>query len=232
MPARLINNIMMQINRHQGNIGYAKLGIVSSSNPQNSTIKVTLQPEQVEAGPMPYCTPWIGWYAPPNAGDQCLVIFQEGNKNVPVGALLLYWDNAVPPSGLALGEAIWKHSSGSFIKLSNDGKVTINGNVEIDITAPKVVITTTGDTDINANGDVNIVTMGDTNITATGDANFQASQITLSNGGSTDGVPLFTTLKSYIDSHIHSGVTTGSGNSGPPVTPLSSSVESTIVMVE
>lgn len=198
--------MMLAINRNKMNEAYTRLGIVSSSNPQDSTIKVLLQPDNVEAGPMPFCTPWIGWYAPPNAGDQCLVIFQEGNKGVPIGALLLYWDQAQPPSGVKLGEAILHHSSGSFVKLSNDGKVTLNGNVEIDITAPKVVITTTGDADINAGGNTNITATDNVNITATGNVTVMSSEnvsvqastaitvnapaITLSDGGPTQFVML------------------------------------------
>ena len=85
----MMNEIMLAINRHQMNIGYAKLGFIAGSDPASSTITVTLQPEGTTTGPIPYCTPWIGWYAPPNAGDMCLVLFQEGNKNVPIAALVM-----------------------------------------------------------------------------------------------------------------------------------------------
>lgn len=128
---QLLNHIQSAINRFQANIGYARLGIVSSSNPDNSAIKVVIMPEEIETGFMPFCTPWIGWYAPPNAGDQCLVFFQEADKTVPIGALLLYWTQSMPPSGIALGEAIWMHSSGSFVKLSNNGRVLVGGNLAI-----------------------------------------------------------------------------------------------------
>jgi len=153
---QFLNQIMQAVNRNQANLGFAKLGYVSSVNPARSAIKVVLQPENMETGFMPYCTPWIGWYAPPVSGDQALVIFQDGDKNNPIGALLLYWNNSLPPSGVDEREALWLHSSGASIKLDNSGKVLLNGHTEIDLTAPKLVINTTGDIDATAGGVVNV----------------------------------------------------------------------------
>lgn len=173
----LTNHIQASILRYQYNIGYVRLGQVSSSNPANSTIKVIIQPEQTETGFIPYCTPWIGWFAPPSNGDQALVLFQEGDKNVPIGAMLLYWDGSVqPPANIVAGEAILHHSSGSLIKLTNDGKITINGNVEIDVTSPALNITTTNNVTVNA---ANI------NMTATGAINLTAPAINIGSSGGT-----------------------------------------------
>ena len=191
----LLNQIQSAINRFQANVGYVRLGIVSSSNPANATIKAKIQPEDVETGFIPYATPWIGWFAPPTPGDQVVLLFQEGDKNVPFGAFLLYgtWNNAIPPAGVVAGEAILYHSSGSFIKLQNNGTLFINGDTAIDVTAPLTEI---------------------------------------SDGGTTDFLTLFTALKTYIDSHTHTGVTTGGGVSGAPSTPLPSSAATTTLKAQ
>lgn len=49
-----------------------------------------------------------------------------------------------------------------------------------------------------------------------------AGEVRLGSGTATDPVALksdLTALKSYIDAHVHSGVTTGGGASGPPASP-------------
>jgi len=49
------------------------------------------------------------------------------------------------PLPVSSGEFWLVHKTGSFLKLTNDGKVSINGNAEIDITAPIINIgSTTG----------------------------------------------------------------------------------------
>ncbi len=221
-----MNEIQLTINRHQMNIGYPKLGFVASSDPASSTITVTLQPEGTTTGPIPYGTPWggvknggggggFGWYSPPVGGEMCLVFFQEGNKNVPIGALVLYWNDAQPPSGVALGEAILKHYSGAFIKLTNDGKVILNGHTEIDLTAPTLNITTTGDVTVNAGGSADI--------TAATRASVTAPAITLGNGlASVDALVKLEALQIAFDQHMHSDVQPGSGASGAPTSSLGS----------
>ncbi len=154
----LLNQMFLAINRSQNGIGYVKLGLVSDSNPNTSQIKVFLQPEGTETGWIPYPTPWIGWFAPPNAGDHVMVLFQEGSKDVPLGAVLLYWVQAQPPTGVALGEALWQHSTGAGIKLSNDGSVTLTGK-------PKIILNTDGDLDATVGGNLNATVTGNTILT-------------------------------------------------------------------
>jgi hypothetical protein len=75
----LLNHMFLAANRHQMNIGYAHLGIITSVNPVDYTVKVLLQPEEIETGFIPFCTPFYGWVAPPSGGEQCLVLFERGN---------------------------------------------------------------------------------------------------------------------------------------------------------
>lgn len=195
----------MAINRHMLTVGFARLGIISSSNPDDSTIKVKIQPEDVETGFIPYATPWIGWYAPPNIGDQCLVIYQEGSKNVPIGALLLYWNNSRPPSGVKQTEAILKHTSGSFIKLTEEGKILINGQTEINVTTPKLVITTSGDIEATAGGVVNI----------------ESSEINLGVAANTVRTMLNELFINWAVDHTHPAP---GGETGVPTQPIPASV--------
>lgn len=157
----MLNQIMQAVNRNQANIGYVRLGYVSSVNPANSAIKVVIEPEGTETGFMAYSTPWIGgpscgWYAPPAIGTKAVVLFQEGDQEVPIGAFLLWHNGNMPPSGVAEGEALLLHKSGASIKLSNDGKILLNGATEIDAAAPALNITTTGNVNVVAGGSANI----------------------------------------------------------------------------
>lgn len=151
----LLNHMMLAFNRSQMNVGYAHLGIITSVNPADYTVKVMLQPEEIETGFIPYCTTSYGWIAPPMGGEQCLVLFERGNNNVPVGALLIFWDgNRAPgvtsPGDTGAGEILLRHSSGSHIKLSSDGKILINGNTEIDVTTPVLKITASQTIDLTS----------------------------------------------------------------------------------
>lgn len=204
----LLNQMFLMAARQQSNVASVRLGLVSSVNPADSTIKVKLQPEDTETGWIPYPTPWIGWFSPPQNGDQAIVLFQEGSKDVPLGALLLYWNNSLPPQGIDSGEAILQHSSGSYIKLTNDGKININGDTEIDISAPQLTIATTADVDVTANGNINL--------TATTEITLQAPTINL-DGNVTLSGDVSSGSGVSLESHVHSGVTSGPDNTGIPV---------------
>lgn len=204
-------------------MGYIKLGLVSSSNPSTSQIKVLLQPENAETGWIPWCTPWVGngfgWYSPPNAGDHVMVVYQEGSKDVPIGALGLYWAQAQPPQNVALGESIMQHSTGSFIKFSNNGDITIN--TDGDLTA-----TVGGDLNITAStGAVNITSPTinfNGNVVISGDLSANNGNITMSDGTFNTNQNIVTSTDVIasgvsLTTHVHSGVTTGGSNTGGPI---------------
>jgi phage baseplate assembly protein gpV len=239
MVNQLLNHMMQAFNRSQMNVGYAHLGIISSVDAPNYSVKVLLQPEEIETGFIPYCTPVYGWVAPPSGGEQCLVLFERGNNNVPIGALLLYWDQSRAPgvssSGdTAAGEMLLRHSSGSYVKLNNAGKVLINGQVEIDVTTPKLVITTTGDVDLTVGGNLTATVTGNTNITSTGDTAVEGDNVTvtgnavsLGNGSTPESLTFFQELKNWADTHVHSDPQ--GGNTSAPTVPLPSSASTQIV---
>lgn len=219
----LLNHMFLAANRAQMSIGYAHLGIITSVNATDYTVKVQLQPEEIETGWIPFGTPFYGWVAPPSGGEQCLVLFERGNNNVPVAALLYYWDGNRAPGiasegDTAAGEILLKHSSGSYIKLNSAGKVLINGNVEIDITTPTLDITTTQNITINSGGNINVTSTGNVSVQAA-NVTMTGNSVSLGNGGTSDSLTLFNEIKSWLDSHQHSdpqGGTTGGPTSSVP----------------
>jgi uncharacterized protein involved in type VI secretion and phage assembly len=191
-------------------------------------------------------TPFYGFVAPPSGGEQCLVTFERGNNNVPVAAGMAYWDGyrapgISSPGDTQAGEILLKHSSGSYLKLTSDGKVLINGDTEIDITTPTLNITTTQNITINAGGNVGITATGNVNVESTGNVVIDGANVTvtgenvtvtgdsvsLGNGGAGDSLTLFNELKAYIDTHIHSDPQ--GGETGAPTTPLPSSASTQTV---
>jgi phage gp45-like len=175
------NLMRLEAQREASTRALTKRATVSAYDPSTYAVKVIIQPEGHETGYIPVGSPWVGagWgmFSPPSPGDEVDVHFQEGGKNAAYVSLR-FWGNVAPPVAVASGEFWLLHSSGTFLKLTNDGKISINGHLEIDATAPTI------------------------NITATSRVNVTAPDIRLSNGGTlrkmvTDAFqPLF-------DSHTH-----------------------------
>lgn len=114
--------------------GQAKFGIVASVNYQSAMGRVTIQPDGVLSGWLPILSQWTGsgWglVCLPSPGDQVLVLPQEGDveQGVIVGGA--FSTKQMPPQA-AEGEFWIVHKSGSFLKLSNDGSVHINGDLHV-----------------------------------------------------------------------------------------------------
>lgn len=134
-------------------IGQTQLGLISSYDPNTYCVKVDLQPPVDEFGNcaqtnwIPLGTIWAGngWgmFAAPNIGDQVIVHPQEGCPEALMASLFLYSDED-RPLPVPSGEFWLVHQSGSAIKLTNDGKISISSATEIDIDAPSVNITMAG----------------------------------------------------------------------------------------
>lgn len=93
-------------------------------------------------GWIPLGSPWVGngwgFFAPPNIGDTVAIEYQEGSFQNAVATMRFFQldNNLAVPSG----EMWLVHETGSYIKMTNNGKVSINSTNEIDITAPAVNI--------------------------------------------------------------------------------------------
>lgn len=106
----------------------ARMGLVTSYDPNRYAVKVQLMPEGAETGWLPLASPWIGngWgmFAAPTPGDMIEVHFQEGSPEAGYACLRFYNDHDRPlpcPSG----EFWLVHASGSMLKFHNDGSVEL-----------------------------------------------------------------------------------------------------------
>jgi phage baseplate assembly protein gpV len=141
---------------------FVTTGVVSAYDPNNHLVQVQTDAAgddygAITTGWIPWVTPALGVYAPPPIGSICTVHYREGSSQVPYAQGCFYGNNNVPQS-VPSGEVWFVNANGSFVKIANDGKVLINGNVEIDLTAPTLNITVTGTCNIKANQ----VNLGDT----------------------------------------------------------------------
>ena len=132
----MLNEMRRQAARERANHATTRLGVISSYNSADHTVKVVLQPDGTETGWMPLGTLWSGngWgmYCAPVGGEQVEVEFQEDGHEVPV-CVARFYDDAHRPLNVPGGEFWLVHQSGAYLKLTNDGKVLMNAASEIDI---------------------------------------------------------------------------------------------------
>lgn len=131
---RLLNSLKAQAAALDGAKGRPRFATVVSVDPARHAARVTLQPEGVMTGWLPVLSPWVGagWgmAAPPMPGQQVLVLPQdgEGEHGVIVGGA---WSDASAAPAAPVGELWLVHQSGSFVKLTNDGTVRVNGDLHV-----------------------------------------------------------------------------------------------------
>jgi hypothetical protein len=185
-------------------------GIVTSYDPNAYAIKVTLQPDNVLTGWIPLKSAWVGnsWglFCPPSIGDAVEVDFQEDDGGVG-SAGLRFFNDSDRPLACPSGEFWLVHKTGAFYKLTNDGKALINGQVEIDATAPTINITATGNITAQAGG--NAV------VQAAGTATIQAPSIIFKNAGSALKKLCTDTFMALFNNHTHTSSASGTQTSAP-----------------
>lgn len=103
-------------------------GIVDGYDPNAYAVKVRLQPDDTLTDWIPLKSPWVGngWglFVAPLVGDAVEVSFQEDDGGVgSVG--WRFFNDADRPLPVPAGEAWLVHQSGSSIKLTTDGKLTM-----------------------------------------------------------------------------------------------------------
>lgn len=194
MSAALQNAVRAQAQALGNTKTFVRTGLVSGYDPARYAIKVMLQPEGYETGWMPLGSTWVGngWgmFSPPSVGDQIEVAF-EGGAHDAGGGGVRFFSLVDVPLQVPSGECWLVHKTGTSIKLTNDGKITLtdaagsivqlqnNGTVAI-----------TGAVSITGN-----VTVTGT-FTATGEGTF--------NGGHT------------VSAHKHGGVAAGAATTATP----------------
>lgn len=219
----------------------AKMGEITGFNPQTWSVNVTFYPLSSDDGndagavEVPLTASWVGngWglYCAPALGTEVTVLFANGDLQEPIGLGFIFSGQVNPAQGIQSEECWLIHQSGSLIKLTNDGKLTINGNTEIDITAPEINITTTGAVNVTSgtiatiqaataiNLDAPIVNVSQ-DIVIANDLSANNGQITMT-GGVFNADTLIasndvTAAGVSLHNHVHSGVTGGSDDTGPP----------------
>jgi phage baseplate assembly protein gpV len=183
-----------------------RFGIVSSFDPNTYRAKVVLAPSADGmtplTGALPVLTGYMGngWglAAPLQQGDQVVVLFVQNHPDQGVVLGRIYDQPHPPPlradgQPAAAGEIILVHQSGSRIQITNDQKVLINGQLEIDLTAPTI------------------------NITATSAVNVTAPAIKIGASGESLQTLMTQAAQNLLASHTHSGVAVGGATSGPMV---------------
>ncbi|HVJ54868.1 MAG TPA: phage baseplate assembly protein V [Aliidongia sp.] len=168
------NAVRLAVERLNGLRALTRFGIVDRYDPATCRARVVLQPSANGTTPMtgylPVLTQWLGngWgaVAPVQQGDQVLVVFAQDHADSGVIVGRLFDAKHVPPvradgEPIQAGELVLVHRSGSRLELTNDGKVLVSGDAELDLTAPTVTITAST---INLRG--NVAVTG--NLTATG----------------------------------------------------------------
>jgi len=193
----MLNAMRQQAQAALGDVALPSTGIVRSYDPAKYAVRLELQPQGNMTGWIPLLTPWVGngWgmFCPPTIGDLVEVTFLNGDINSGVAGLRAFNDQDLPLPVVS-GEFWLVHAAGAFIKLSNDGKMLVNSQVEIDATAPTVQIT--------AAGAISIVA-ATASVTATTSASVTAPSITL--GAAAQSLKSFITdaFISLFNGHTH-----------------------------
>lgn len=179
-----------------------RIGTVKSYDPAHYAAKVILQPDNIETGWMPVSSIWVGsgWgvYAPPSIGDMVEIAFVDGSIDAGIICGRLYNDQD-KPAQVNSGEFWLLHTSGSFLKFTNDQKVSLNGQVELDLSGPTI------------------------NITATSAVNVTAPAVNIGASGQSLLALVTAAFETLFNAHTHSGVTAGGATTGAPVTPMTAS---------
>jgi phage baseplate assembly protein gpV len=210
MMGALMNTMRAQAMLAESGRASVRIGIVSSYDHANYCAKVRLQPDDVETGWLPVVSPWVGngWgmFAPVTPGDVVEVQFQE--DHIEVGFVCQrFFNDQIRPLDVPSGEFWLVHKTGSFMKLMNDGKLLVNGQAEIDATAPTINIT--------ASGNITAQAGGNATVQAAGTATIQAPSIILKNAGAALKKLCTEVFMNLFNSHTHTSSAAGSQTSVP-----------------
>jgi hypothetical protein len=197
----ILNLMRREAERVGGQWARKRVGIVDAYDPSHYAVKVRLQPENTLTGWIPITSPWVGngwgFYAGPTPGDVVEIDFQEGGKEAGFTGLRFY-STVTKPLPVPSGEFWLVHASGAFIKLTNDGKLSLQDGAGSFLTL---------NNDGTATLKADLTVQG--TITATQDIyDLNGSKGTMQN------------IRTVYDTHTHSGVQTGGGNTGVPNQPL------------
>ena len=116
-------------------------GTVKGYDPETYSVKLLLQPDEIETGWVPLLSPWAGngWgmICPPSIGDMCEMQFQEGHIDNGFACMRAYNSLHVPPQDgdvVDPGSFLLQNEAGASFKFKVDGSVEIKSASGIAIT--------------------------------------------------------------------------------------------------
>jgi len=185
--SRLENAMRIRMQGDASTSTNCRWGIVNGA--KDATVKVLIQPEGVQTDWLPLLSSAVGggWglvHVPPNGTPVFLIPDAGDHESFVVAGST--WSATNAPPAAAQGEVWLVHSSGSFVKLTNDGKLSIQ-----DAGGCSLVFSNNGTATLTGT------------LAVTGD-------IIDVNGGHGS----LNTLRSDYNAHKHTGVLTGGSTTG------------------
>ncbi len=181
-----------------------EIGTITAYNPNNYTVKVQIQPDGPETGWIPLAASWagngMGAVFGPVIGTDCRIDFIDGQIEASLAGAR-FFNSKNPPPVVQSGQGAIVDGAGSYVKLNNDGTITLG--------APTGITTTTPLLKQVGNMEIDGTLLTTQNITS------EADIIDQNGAHGTVGQ-----LRSAYDEHTHGGVQTGSSNTGTPSTTL------------
>lgn len=149
----MIDHIKRVVSEFLAQFTTTKYGQISAYNPNDYTVKVILMPTMEETGFVPLSAPWVGSnfgaVFGPAIGDSVRLDFVDGR----IEACLVggrFFNNSARPPVVQSGQAAIVDSKGSYVKLNNDGTVTINATTTMTFSAVNVNVNASTQCAINS----------------------------------------------------------------------------------
>lgn len=191
MMKALLNAMRLQAQRQASSRQDTTVGQITSYDPATFSVRVQLQAEQILTGWLPLCSPWIGngWgmFAAPSVGDMVTVQFFGADLEAGFVEGRLYNDIDRPLS-VPSGEFWLVHQSGSFLKFTDDGSVSVNTAHDLIATvghnltatvATDATVSVTGNATLTVGGNLGATVSGNATASITGSATVSAAAATL-----------------------------------------------------
>jgi phage baseplate assembly protein V len=145
---RQLNHMRLQAMMAAGQLTGPRKGLVTSYDPDNYLVKVSIQPEDFETGWLPITTlmagDGFGAYFGPSQGDQAAVVFELNNREAGFCIGFCGSDVDQPPT-VQSGEMHLIAKQGQFVKLLQDGSVDAAADANTTLTlSPGGAISTKG----------------------------------------------------------------------------------------
>ena len=197
----------------------SQYGTISAYNPNNYTVRAVLQPQNIETGWMPLASPWVGpslgaVFGPP-IGTDCRIDFIDGNAQASIAGGR-FFNAKNPPPVVQSGQAAIVDSKGSYVRLNNDGTITLGAPTGITSTTP--LLKQVGNMEIDGTLQVTQDTKLQSTVEVTGaltaSATIAASGNITSSAAISDSAGSMGSMRTEYNSHEHPQ--SGGGNTSTP----------------